>query len=292
MSNRDGDETATQREGSGATAQRRDTAAPRRATVATEAATAGADIAHDAFRTDLNIEYKDGKTDVVTQSDRDAQDAVIDVIREFFPEDPIVGEENDALKAVPEEGPAWIIDPIDGTNNYVNEIRAFGTAVAAVVDGEPVAATNVFPALSDTYQFGPDGVFRNGEALSVSGRTDPEASTVCPTYWWDFDQRDEYTATARELVTRFGDIRRFGCAQLELAMVAAGALEGVVTNRRANAWDTVAGVGMIREAGGVVTDLEGERWRHDSDGLVASNGESEIHEEVLAAARAIESEGN
>ncbi|ELY94185.1 inositol-phosphate phosphatase [Natrialba hulunbeirensis JCM 10989] len=283
MSNRDRDETAAQSEVD-ATAQR--------ATVATQAATAGADIAQNAFRTDLDIEYKDGKTDVVTQSDRDAQDAVIDVIQDSFPDDPIVGEENDALKAVPEEGPAWIIDPIDGTNNYVNEIRAFGTAVAAVVDGEPVAATNVFPALSDTYQFGPDGVFRNGEALSVSDRTDAEASTVCPTYWWNFDQRDEYTAAARALVTRFGDIRRFGCAQLELAMVAAGALEGVVTNRRANAWDTVAGVGMIREAGGVVTDLEGEHWRHDSDGLVASNGESEIHEEVLAAARAIEGGAN
>jgi myo-inositol-1(or 4)-monophosphatase len=81
-------------------------------------------------------------------------------------------------------------------------------------------------------------------------------------------------------------MRRFGCAQLGLAMVASGALEGITTNLRANPWDTVAGVHMIRQAGGQVTDLEGERWRHDSEGLVASNGA--VHDELLEAARGID----
>ncbi|WP_049927357.1 inositol monophosphatase family protein [Halopiger goleimassiliensis] len=258
----------------------------RRATVAREAAEAGAEIAGAAFRTGLDVEHKDGKTDVVTQADRDAQAAVIDVITETFPDDPIVGEEEGALKEVPEEGPAWIVDPIDGTNNYVDGSRTFGTAVAAVVDGEPVAAATVCPALSDTFRVGPEGVFLNGTPVTVSDCTDPEAATVCPTFWWDYDQRDQYAAAARELVTRFGDLRRYGCAQLELGMVATGTLEGVFTNLHANPWDTVAGVAMVREAGGTVTDLEGERWQHDSEGLVASNGA--VHDEVLAAARAIE----
>ncbi|MWV41233.1 inositol monophosphatase [Natrialba sp. INN-245] len=257
----------------------------RRAGVALRAANAGAEIAAESFRADLEVEFKDGKTDVVTQADKDAQVAVVDVVRETYPDDPIVGEENDALKRVPEEGPAWIVDPIDGTNNYVAGSRAFGTAVAAVVDGEPVGAAMVCPALSDTYRVGPDGPFLNGDSLSVSDRTDPEASTVCPTFWWDYHQRDQYAAAAEALVTRFGDIRRHGCAQLELGMVASGSLEGVVTNLRANPWDTVAGVALVREAGGVVTDLEGERWRHDSEGLVASNGG--IHDELLEAAREI-----
>ncbi len=118
----------------------------RRAEVALRAANAGAEIAAESFRADLEVEFKDGKTDVVTQADKDAQVAVVDVVRETFPDDPIVGEENDALKRVP-EGPAWIVDPIDGTNNYVAGSRAFGTAVAAVVDGEPVGAATVCPAL-------------------------------------------------------------------------------------------------------------------------------------------------
>jgi len=257
-----------------------------RTAVAVHAAREGAAVAADSFRTDLAVEHKDEKTDVVTQADHDAQETVIETIRETFPDDPIVGEEADALKQVPETGPAWIVDPIDGTNNYVGGIRAFGTAVAAVVDGEPVGAAFDCPALADRYRAGPDGTFRNDEPLSVSDCADPEAATVCPTFWWDFDQRDQYAAANRALVERFGDMRRFGCAQLELAMVAAGALEGTMTNLRANPWDTVAGVHLIREAGGVVTDLEGERWRHDSDGLVASNGA--IHDELLAAAREIE----
>jgi len=59
----------------------------------------------------------------------------------------------------------------------------------------------------------PEGAFRNrDEALSVSDCTDPEAATVCPTFWWDFDQRDQYAAATRAVVERFGDMRRFGCA--------------------------------------------------------------------------------
>ena len=258
----------------------------RRATVALRAAEAGAAIAGEAFRTTLEVDHKDGKTDVVTQADRDAQETVIEAIREAFPDDPIVGEEEGALKRVPEEGPAWIVDPIDGTNNFVDGSRSFATAVAAVVDGEPVAAATVCPALGDTYRAGPGGVYLNDEPITVSEHTDPEAATACPTFWWDYDQRDQYAAATRELVSRFGDMRRYGCAQLELGMVAAGALDGVVTNLRANPWDTVAGVKLVREAGGTVTDLEGERWRHDSDGIVASNGG--VHDELLAAARGIE----
>lgn len=257
-----------------------------RAAVAVRAAREGAAVAVESFRTEVPVEHKDEKIDVVTQVDRDVQAVVIETIREAFPDDPIVGEEADALKEVPETGPAWIVDPIDGTNNYVGGIRAFGTAVATVVDGEPAGAAFDCPALSDTYRVGPDGAFRNDEPLSVSACADPEAATVCPTFWWDFDQREQYAMANRALVERFGDMRRFGCAQLELAMVASGALEGTMTNLRANPWDTVAGVQLVREAGGVVTDLEGERWRHDSDGLVASNGA--IHDELLAAAREIE----
>ncbi|WP_408958260.1 inositol monophosphatase family protein [Natrinema sp. 74] len=257
-----------------------------RATVALRAAKNGAAVAADSFRTDLTVEAKNGKTDVVTQVDRDAQQTVIETVRDAYPEDPIVGEEEGALKEVPESGPAWIVDPIDGTNNYVDGTRAFGTAVAAVVDGEPVGAAFDCPALSDTYRVGPKGPFRNDEPLSVSDCNDPEVATVCPTFWWDFDQRDRYAAATREVVKRFGDMRRFGCAQLELAMVATGALEGAMTDMAINSWDSVAGVQLIRAAGGVVTDLEGDRWRHDSTGLVASNGA--IHDELLAAARAIE----
>jgi len=256
-----------------------------RAETALRATRAGADVAERGFRGDLEVERKGGKTDVVTAADREAQRAVIEVVRAAHPDDAVVGEDEDALKTVPDDGPTWVVDPIDGTNNYVRGTRIWTTSVAAVRDGDPVAAANVAPALGDTYAADGDGPTRNGEPLSVTDEADPEVCTVCPTFWWAFDRRNEYARACREAVERFGDIRRVGSAQLTLSMVAAGELDGAFTNLHTNPWDTVAGVHLVRAAGGTVTDLYGERWRHDSEGLVASNGH--VHDELLEATRAV-----
>lgn len=168
-----------------------------------------------------------------------------------------MGEEEDERKTVPETGAAWVIDPIDGTSNYVRDIRVWGTAVAAVVDGEPVAAATVAPALGDVYTADTDGAYRNGESMCVSDVSNPRRATVDPTLWWDFDSRDEYAAACEAIVRRFSDLRRFGAAQIVLPTVAAGGLEGTISNLRANPWDSVAGVFMVRQAGGKATDIEG-----------------------------------
>ena len=258
------------------------------ASVAERAAREGSEVALAAFRTGIDVETKSGKTDVVTQADRNAQRRVIEVIRETHVEDAIVGEEDDELKTVPESGAAWVIDPIDGTNNFVRDTQVWATSVAAVEDGEALAAANVMPALGDVYVSDADGVTRNGDPVTVSEKTDPETFAVAPTIWWDFDRRDEYANVCRAVVERFGDMRRYGCAQAVLSMVASGQLEGALTNVEANAWDTVAGVHMVRQAGGVVTDVHGERWEPGATGLVASNDEA--HDAVQAAAREIRPE--
>ncbi|SNR49978.1 inositol monophosphatase family protein [Halorubrum vacuolatum] len=255
-----------------------------RVAVAEAAAHAGARVAHDQFQSGIDVEQK-GELDVVTEADRAAQRAVIARIRESFPDDAVVGEEEDERKTVPPTGPAWVVDPIDGTHNYVRGIRTWATAVAAVIDGEPVAAAIVCPALGDVYLADEEDASRNGEPIAVSGMTDPRKATVDPTIWWDFDSRDEYARACEAIVTRFGDMRRFGSAQVVLPLVAAGGLEATITNVAVNPWDSVAGVHVVRNAGGKVTDLDGDRWRHDSIGLVASNGH--LHEEALAAAREI-----
>ena len=254
-----------------------------RAAVAERAARAGAAVANERFRTGIDVETKTGKTNVVTQADRDAQARVIEVIEEAFPTDTVVGEEEGAASTVPEEGAAWIVDPIDGTNNYVRDIPIWATSVAAVADGGPVAAANVLPALGDAYVADGDETRLNGRPVATSDRSDPEKCAVCPTLWWNHDRRDEYTAATRAIVERFGDLRRFGCAQATFATIAHGGLDGAFSNIYASPWDTVAGVHMIRKADGRVTDVDGERWRHDSEGIVASNGAA--HEHVLAAAR-------
>ena len=261
-------------------------AAGDRVETARAAAEAGAAVAAEHFRTGLPVERKEGKTDVVTAADREAEAAALERIEAEFPGEVVVAEESAGEVAVPEDGPAWVVDPIDGTNNFVRGIPLWATAVAAVVDGDAVASAVVLPALGDTYVADDAETRLNGERVTVSERTDPERMAVAPTVWWDFDRRDEYATAATEIVDRFGDLTRLRSAQVTLGMVAAGSLDGTFTNLTPHPWDSVAGVHLVRQAGGRVTDLDGEPWRHDGRGFVASNGRR--HEEVLAAARAVE----
>lgn len=257
-----------------------------RPAVAERAATAGAELAVDVFRTGIDADTKASNTDLVTEADRNAQARVIEVIEAEYPDEPIVGEEDDAPKTVPEEGPAWIVDPIDGTTNFVNDIRVWGTAVAAVRDGEPVGAAVVLPALGDSYTADREAAYLNGTAISVSETSEPEVATVSPLMLWDADNRAQYAAATRELVRRYADLRRFGSAQATLALIAAGSLDGGFTNLVSYPWDSVAGVHLVRQAGGTVTDRHGDRWRHDSEGLVVSNGR--LQDSLLAATRGID----
>lgn len=255
-----------------------------RAAVVRSAAAAGGQVALSHFRADINVEHKSGKTDVVTEADRAAQRRVIEEIRESYPDDPIVGEEEDALKQVPDRGPAWIVDPIDGTNNFVRDVPLWTTAVAAVEDGKAVAAVNEMPAIDDTYTLQDEEMLFNGVPATVSKRNDPETFRVVPLIWWGRDRRDEYAAVCREIVTRFGDLVRPVCAQYVLGMVATGQVDGAITNVVPNPWDVVGGVGMVRAAGGRVTNLAGDPWSPGDEGLVASNGAAhdDLQDAVLA----------
>jgi myo-inositol-1(or 4)-monophosphatase len=272
------------------------TDATQRAAVAERAARAGGVVAREAFRGDLSVRTKDNKNDLVTEVDLDAQRQVVSTIRQAFPDDTFVCEEaaepmvrpnGDAVAvadAVPEAGAAWIVDPIDGTANFARGMRFWGTSVAAVVDGAPVGVATVLPAEGDAYTAGPDSVSRNGEPMRVSERTDPETFAVGLIGWWPRRASEEYTATFRAAAERFGDVRRLGCMQGMLALVAAGSLEAAFMPSRPHPWDAVAGVSMVRTAGGVATDIDGDPWTPDSTGLVVSNDTA--HDEVLAAARA------
>ncbi|WP_101298432.1 inositol monophosphatase family protein [Halegenticoccus soli] len=258
---------------------------PTREAVVMEAARAGADYAMQRFRTNLTVERKTGKTDLVTEADRTTQRRVVSTIEEHFPADAIVGEEEDERKTVPDEGYAWIVDPIDGTQNFVRGLHGWVTSVAVVRDGKPISAVNVAPALGETYRATSTGVTREERPISVSGRTDPETFLVAPTLRWARDDSAAVGSLTRAIVDRFGELRRLGSAQLTLSLVASGALDAAVAfDPRPNPWDTVAGAYLVARAGGTVTDLRGDEWRPGGPGIVASNGEA--HEAVLSAVKA------
>ena len=239
-----------------------------------EAAERGGELALDRFRTALTVETKAGPMDAVTEADRAVQRDVIDRIGERYPDDPVVGEEDDALKEVPDEGPAWVVDPIDGTNNYVVGNRTWATSVAFVRDGDPVAAANAMPATGDTYAAGADGTTRSGEAATTSDRTDPGSFLINPIFGLSGESRRRLVSAIDTVMGEFGDARRLGCAQAALSGVACGELDATVSTVTLADWDTVAGVHLVRRAGGVVTDARGDRWTPGADGLIASNGEA------------------
>ncbi|ADE02184.1 inositol monophosphatase family protein [Haloferax volcanii] len=256
-----------------------------REAVAVEAAETGAEYAFEHFRTDFDIEQKGDKTDLVTEIDRETQRRVISTIRERFPDDAVVGEEEDERKTVPESGYAWVIDPIDGTQNFTRGTNAWVTSVAIVEDMEPLAAVNVAPATGDTYVTTGGEIERNGRPITVNDEPDIEAFIVASTLRFGPEDRPAVETLAGEIFGRFGELRRIGTTQLTLSRVADGSIDAVVgLDEHPNAWDTVAGVHHVRQAGGVVTDIHGNEWLPGRPGLVASNGRA--HEEVLETAQA------
>lgn len=266
--------------------------ATQRAAIAERAARAGGVVARQQFRGALAVETKADKNDLVTETDHESQRQVIATIRQEYPDATFVCEEEstpagvdpaqiDLREQVPESGRAWVIDPIDGTSNFVRGMRFWGTSVAAVAGGEPVGVATFLPAIDDLYAAGPESVSLNGSTMAVSDRTDPETFAVGLIGWWPARQGDQHVSLFRAATERFGDVRRLGCMQGVLALVAAGSLEAAFMPKTGYPWDTLAGVHLIRRAGGTVTDVHGERWTSDAEGLVASNGE--CHSEVLAA---------
>jgi myo-inositol-1(or 4)-monophosphatase len=239
--------------------------------VAREAAAAAGDRAMARFRTDLDVRTKEGPLDPVTDADRDAQEAALSVLADA-PVDTVVAEEDDVAKHLPETGTAWVVDPIDGTSNFAVGNRWWATAVAYVRDGEPVASVVDLPAIGDTYTAGAEGTTRNGDPVSPSSGEDPRGYSVVPVFGLQRRDRGTFLAVTDAILESFGDVRRYGSGQASLALCAAGEVDGVVSAIHLSPWDTVAGAHLVRQAGGEVTTLAGDRWSYDADGILASNG--------------------
>lgn len=239
----------------------------------------------------------------MTRIDRAVQRRVSESLSSAAPDVPVVGEEADARKDVPDAGLAWVVDPIDGTNNYVAGGVVWAVAVAATRDGDPVAAVTHLPVIGETYTVGAvsdaaeradasitefDGdaeaspvARRNGEPIHVSDVDEPSSFTVNPIFGFSDRHRRRHRRAVETIFETFGDYRRVGCAQAALAAVASGELEAAVSTVRLNPWDTVGGARLIRAAGGRVTDVHGDRWVPGATGVVATNGTA--HDRVVEA---------
>ncbi|MFI7551635.1 inositol monophosphatase family protein [Micromonospora sediminimaris] len=198
-------------------------------------------------------------TDVVTAADRAVERQITDELRRLRPDDAVLGEEYGA--AVNGDGPRprvrWIVDPIDGTVNYLYGLTHCGVSIAAELDGEVVAGVvrNVHTGEEWTATVG-GGAWREGRRLHCSTETDLGQALVVTGFGYDAARRVHQARVLAELIPHVRDIRRLGAAAVDLCLVAEGRADAFYEKGLA-AWDQAAGALVATEAGLRVGGLEG-----------------------------------
>lgn len=226
------------------------------------------------------IGHKSTLNDLVTEVDREVEVLLTEELQRRFPEHAVVGEE---FGGDPKHGLVWYIDPIDGTTNFVHGLRGFTISVGLTQAGLPVAGAVYDPLSDELYSAAQGaGVRRNGVAVRVSGATDLGTGLLATGVPSVDPGRTEALNLIPEVAQVCPNIRNLGSAALHLAYVASGILTGY-WQETLRPWDAAAGVLLVREAGGMVTDFNGSPWTAVVGGLVASNGH--VHRELLHTLR-------
>jgi myo-inositol-1(or 4)-monophosphatase len=220
--------------------------------VADKAARAGGEIVRAHFGSPPEVREK-SPGDWVTAADIASEDAVRAVL-EHETGLPVFGEEGGGERA----DVGWLVDPLDGTANFVHGLDAVGVSVGLVSDGEPVVGVVHAPLLSRTYAARRGGgAFRDERRIHVSARP-PEQAIVATGF--PFRRKElwpRYQPTFDAAIQRFEDLRRVGGASLDLCWTAEGVFDGYF-ELRLGPWDVAAGAVIVREAGGIVTDWDGD----------------------------------
>ncbi len=228
---------------------------------ADKAARAGGEIVRANFGAPPEVREK-APGDWVTAADTASEDAVRAVlVRETGL--PVFGEEAGGVRA----DIGWLVDPLDGTANFVHGFDAVGVSVGLVADGEPVVGVVHAPLLARTYAARKGGgAFRDERRIHVSRRP-PEQAIVATGF--PFRRKEllpRYEPTLDAALHRFEDLRRVGGASLDLCWTAEGVFDGYF-ELRLGPWDVAAGALIVREAGGIVTDWSGDgaAWLDSGD---------------------------
>ncbi len=257
--------------------------------VAADAARLAGDMLRKRFRDrSLRVETK-AKHDFVTEADHDSEALIIEAIQSRFPDHSILSEEV-GLVGPRESDYHWIIDPLDGTGNYLKGLPVWSVSIACRRGNRGLAAAVCDPIRDDLFSASRGGgAYLNGEAIRVSKRT--ELSDAFLATGFPFRARgalDMYLNIFRQVFLEARGIRRCGSAALDLAYTAAGVFDGFF-EFRLSAWDIAAGELLIREAGGVLSDLDGGMNYLESGNVVA--GPEALQRKLLAAANQFASEG-
>lgn len=230
----------------------------------------------------VEVESK-GSNDFVTSVDIAAEETIIETIRKSYPEHTIIGEESGVLTGSDDDY-QWIIDPLDGTTNFIKGIPHFSVSIALKVKGKLDQAVVFDPIRGELFTASRGkGAQLNSMRIRVKAHKDLSGTIIATGFPFKNRQHTTaYMAMFASLFEKTADIRRAGSAALDLAYVAAGRVDGFF-EIGLKPWDTAAGELLVIEAGGLVTDFAGGHNHVQSGNIVASS--TRLQKEILKSIR-------
>lgn len=235
---------------------------------------------------ELQVSRK-GPADFVSNADRAAEATVVEMLRQARPDWGFVLEEGGEIAGAPDQ-PRFIIDPIDGTSNFLHGIPHFAISMAAELNGEIIAGMIYNPMTDESFWAEKGrGAWLQTRRLRVSGRRDlSECLIATGIPFRGHGDPAQFETVLRAVMPEVAGVRRFGAASLDLAWVAAGRYDGF-WEAGLNYWDVAAGILLVKEAGGYVSDFRGGERMVERREIVAANTDlhSRLHRLVAGALR-------
>jgi len=242
--------------------------------VAIEAAREAGKIFLAHFHSEKEIKHK-GKSNLVTDADILSERLIVEFLEREYPACNILSEESNST--TPVTGYTWIVDPLDGTNNYVFGIPFFCTTIALVKDEDILLGVTYDPLREELFRAEKgQGAYLNDSAIHVSKEGSLQASLVGLDLGYSYEQGSELLDITSKLWGQVHCLRIMGSASLGLAYVACGRVN-LYLHRFVYPWDIASGLLLVREAGGEVTDWEGKPAASQDEQIIASN--RELHRE-------------
>lgn len=251
---------------------------PTKMEAAIHAAGKAGELLRDRFKTNLVIKEK-APANLVTDLDTRSEEIILSTLRSLFPEITAMTEESGTTHGI-QTGERWIIDPLDGTTNYIHGYPFFSVSVALESNGQIVLGVVHDPIAGKFYsaEVG-QGAYLNGERIHVSSTADLNQALVgsgFPYYAWETD--DNNSRQWARMIKKVVSLRCDGSAALDLCLVAAGVLDGF-WEMDLEAWDLAAGSLIVQEAGGKVTLANGNPFTPYQRSVLASN--VKLHNDIL-----------
>ena len=249
---------------------------------AVEIAQESGKILMEEFFRPLDIRYKGDEVDLVTQADKRSEQAIVSRLTKYFPEHAIAAEEGTGHESASASEFRWHVDPLDGTTNFAHGYPCFCVSIALAQRDTLLVAAVFNPFYNELYTAARgEGATFNGKRISVSGNATLSTSLLCTGFPVRNRKLIPNLQYYGEFTQRSHGVRRDGSAALDLACVASGRFDGF-WEFGLNKWDTAAGVLLIEEAGGKVSDFEGKPYELGGPVILATNGL--IHDEARKVA--------